>query len=153
MQDEPGPGDGITFFVRSRPASANNSRKPRYRSKMVEAARSLMTDRTLLPGPLYARITWIHFRPREQDVDNIAKPLLDALREVVYEDDRLIEQCLVTSIDGTDLSTSGLEPTVADALTRYLEEPSDHLLMVEVGRLRSTPQPRTGPPDAPWNQP
>ena len=48
---------------------------------------------------MYGRIIWLRRHEVSIDVDNIAKPILDALKGVVFEDDALISQCLVTRID------------------------------------------------------
>ena len=40
----------------------------------------------MLGGDLYCRITWFHAVKTTQDVDNIAKIILDSLKGVVFTD-------------------------------------------------------------------
>ncbi len=52
-------------------------------------------------GPLYARILWFHKDRTTQDVDNIAKRILDSLKGLVFDDDSAISHCLAARIDAT----------------------------------------------------
>ena len=46
-------------------------------------------------GPLNAVILYCSDGTSDLDVDNIAKPILDALKRLIYEDDRQVRQVLI----------------------------------------------------------
>ena len=48
---------------------------------------------------LYIRIVWFARIKGGPDVDNIIKPMVDALKGIIYTDDALISQCLSVRID------------------------------------------------------
>lgn len=48
---------------------------------------------------LYVRIIFFTWKKGGPDIDNIIKPIVDALKGVVYRDDKQISQCLSTRID------------------------------------------------------
>jgi hypothetical protein len=48
---------------------------------------------------LYVRIIFFTWKKRGPDIDNIIKPIVDALKGVVYRDDKQISQCVSTRID------------------------------------------------------
>jgi hypothetical protein len=94
-----------------------------------------------LVGPLYARIVWFHKDRTSQDVDNIAKRILDALKGIVFDDDASISHCLAARIDATiDYELSGSPPSERDAglLLEFLaNDPSRHVIYIEIGRRTS----------------
>ena len=113
----------------------------------AEAARRF-AGREPLRGELYVRIVWFHRRPTTQDVDNIAKNILDALKGVVFADDVDVTQCLAykvnTGLDYTIVERGAPDTAVLDELNDLLEE--DHVLYVEVGSA-SARQVHFGPVD------
>ncbi len=87
-------------------------------------------------GDLYIRIVWLHRRPTTQDVDNIAKNILDALKGVVFADDVAVVQCLTCKVDtGQEyvLVEEDADLTVWDELNVLLAQERDHVLYMEVG--------------------
>lgn len=91
--------------------------------------------------PLYARIVHFHTYPKLQgDTDNIAKPLLDALCGVVYEDDRVIKRCVIDvvhfrEIAELDLSIVNVPERPAEHLLQVLTGEYPDVVYIEVGRL------------------
>ena len=75
-----------------RPISANKGPNPRYAKAPREIARSKQAN--VSNGPLCARILWFHKDPTTQDVDNIAKRILDSLKGLVFADDGAISHFL-----------------------------------------------------------
>ena len=57
-------------------------------------------DNRIMSGePLAVRITYFFWGAIDLDVDNIAKPILDALKSIVYNDDRQVEELLLVHRD------------------------------------------------------
>lgn len=87
------PSSTFAMVVATKPLSVNRSGPTsRYVSQLQSAAQ--VQGASVLPGPLYARITWFQLRRSPGDVDNIAKLILDALKTVVFLDDDDIVRCL-----------------------------------------------------------
>ena len=79
------------------PLSAQSSGKSRQQwpRTVAEAAAKEWRDTPTDSRPLKAVILYCSNSPSDLDADNIAKPILDALKQVVYEDDRQIRQVLI----------------------------------------------------------
>lgn len=102
-------------------------------------ATSRFTGEPPLTGDHYARIVWFHKR-KHGDVDNIIKPILDALKGVVYADDNLIVKCSSERVDTArdyELSYAGMPAGVASELDSLLAASHEHILYVEVGPVSS----------------
>lgn len=74
-------------------------------------------------GELSATIVYFHVGPPRPDVDNIAKPILDALKGLVYRDDRAIVQLLVrrTKLEPS-FAMRNPPPVLATTLAQAREE-------------------------------
>ena len=98
-------------------------------------------DHPPFDGALYCRIIWFHRVRVATDVDNIIKPIQDAMQGVVCHDDRQIAQCAARRVDNRsvpadfELSTRGIPPELYDELIRALG--ARHVVYVESGRLES----------------
>lgn len=91
-----------------------------------------------LAGDLYCRIAYFHAVPSTQDVDNIIKSILDALKGVVFQDDVAIVQCLTSKVDirkNYAISNGNAPGGAAEELTVCLEGQPAHTLYVEVGSV------------------
>lgn len=119
-----------------RPNSANNA-NPKYRAALRQEATRVMNGRERMRGRLYARVFWFHLRPTTQDADNIVKPILDSLKEVVFEDDLQIGECFVVRVDLSRHYTFVGEPNpeILPRLLRALSE-EEHVLYLEIGEAR-----------------
>lgn len=110
-----------------------------YQQDLSAAARSTHVG-ALLAGPLYARIVWLAVPRRGDntaDVDNVVKPILDALRGVVYADDSTVLRCSVARLDLADdtvvIGAGGEPHTGQSQLLSYLGRGHEDILYVEVG--------------------
>lgn len=105
----------------------------------------------LLDGELYARITWFHAVEPDMDVDNIVKPIFDALVGMVYDDDHRIAQCVITRVDSRqepDLPDTHAFPDVLEKLAKFIkEEKRKHVLYIEIGQIPSPQKIVFGPID------
>jgi hypothetical protein len=94
-----------------------------------------------LGGALYVRINWFHRKATQQDVDNIAKNLLDGMKAVVFDDDYAITKLAAHRIDASG-EYQPRNQREADAvyqeLLLLLGDPAhDHVLYIEVGEMSS----------------
>jgi Endodeoxyribonuclease RusA len=130
----------FTMVMDRRPISGNKGPNAHYTEALREAAS--VRRPLILVGPLYARILWFHKDPTGQDVDNIAKRILDALKGLVFEDDGAVSHCLAARIDATmdyELSGSPSSDGETERLLEFLsKEACRHVIYVEIGVRTST---------------
>jgi crossover junction endodeoxyribonuclease RusA len=87
----------LEFFVTGTPISQQGTAasKQRWRNEVEQAARRRRDELVELvwlePEPLSVTIFYFPTAPMAGDVDNIVKPILDALIRVIYLDDQSIE--------------------------------------------------------------
>lgn len=86
------------FFVPATPRAlgAGAASRERWRALLQDAARARIAELVefswLDERPLALSILYFPPEPMEGDVDNIIKPIMDALIGVVYPDDQIIER-------------------------------------------------------------
>lgn len=141
----------FAMALAKKPISAQKrGKKQRYQQEIRDAAIKKVgkAKLPLLDGELYARITWFHAVKPDIDVDNIAKPILDALVGVVYDDDQRIAQCLITRVKSRPkprLSESFISKELHSQIYELLKNHKD-VLYIEVGQF-SLPEVVFGPID------
>jgi Holliday junction resolvase RusA-like endonuclease len=144
----------FAFVLARKPPSYNSKGKGKQGwevevGALVEGRRS----GPLLSGLLYARVIWFHRdkkRGQDGDADNASKPILDALKGILYDDDIQIVQRLVQKIHTSEKYELDQPPTHADVteeLYQLLEDDHPHIIYVEVGRVRLPPRVAFGPID------
>ena len=80
----------VAFHLHRKPVSLNARPNPVYAREIAAQAQSCY-DGPMLAGDLYSRIIWFHkYRTTQGDVDNMAKRIHDALKEVQFADDGTI---------------------------------------------------------------
>ena len=79
------------------PKSVQAVWKDKYKEGIRDAAKARYSEAPT-GGSVYIRIIWFQSGKGGPDVDNIVKPILDALEGVVFENDSQISQCLATRI-------------------------------------------------------
>ena len=120
------------------------SQQANSRTKFIESVRNEIRPRhEQLPvdEELYARIVWFHRSKRDQDVDNIIKPLLDAMQSVVYHSDKQVRECAAIAIDASrqidvadDAAESAAYGTLLSAISATREPINSHVVYIEIGR-------------------
>ena len=89
---------------------------------------------------MYVRLTYLHQEPTSQDVDNMIKRILDALKGVVCADDFDVCQCLAQRIyipDGLIIADQHSSARVVQELTTLIDQNAPHITSVEVGQATS----------------
>ena len=91
----------LEFVIEATPVSAQASSPTReaWKATVSQAARERLSDITdwywLEKQPLSVTIFYFPDERMEGDIDNIAKPILDGMKAVVYHDDDVVERVLV----------------------------------------------------------
>ena len=93
----------IEFLVQGTPLSLQ-AKRPKSRREWKERVKSASSG--VLPAPHFASsermaVTLYYFphEPMQGDVDNIVKPVLDALSRHIYLDDRQVERIVVQKFE------------------------------------------------------
>jgi len=96
-----------------------------------------MFSATPFTGDLYARIIWFYKGRYEGDVDNIIKPILDAIRGIVYQDDRLVVKCASERFDKTrDITIPQVnisDNLYEEMLLMIADDAIQHSIYIEIG--------------------
>jgi crossover junction endodeoxyribonuclease RusA len=93
------------FFVAATPRAlgASTDSRQRWRTLLQEVARKRIAEAVefswLDERPLALSVYYFPPAPMDGDVDNIIKPIMDALVGVVYPDDRVVERVLAQKFE------------------------------------------------------
>jgi hypothetical protein len=127
----------FAVVVARRPPSGSKGRNRKFQEALGAHAQTVWGTQPRLTGDLYTRIVWFCRAATTQDVDNIAKNVLDALKGVVFDDDVSIVQCLSCKVDlrrDYVVSDKNLPAESYDELLRLLADPNlKDVLYIEVG--------------------
>jgi crossover junction endodeoxyribonuclease RusA len=81
-----------------------------------QATAGLSRENSYVSDSCSATIVYFYVGSTELDVDGIAKLILDGINEIVYEDDRIVEQVLVRKSDQNGLKLTNPPAILAEAL-------------------------------------
>ncbi len=126
----------FAMVLKRRPVSLRAGGRSDYVSEVRERARLAAPPRPFAHERIYVRIVWFHQVPTQGDLDNIVKPILDALEHVVYENDRLVCECLAVRVDASstyEMSDSPVRDDAYASLVDALDQESGHVVYIEVG--------------------
>lgn len=126
-------------------------REPRSYNSKASSKRKYMTDiqsefrRTgcdVFPptSDLYARTYYLHRKRNLWDADNLSKPIMDALKEYAFEDDRQVVYRTAGSINTekyTDIDFTNLPTDLVDSFTNALLS-SNPIVYIEIGDFQSS---------------
>lgn len=147
-----GPSTGpFRLVLDRRPISLQGNGVQKFKAAISGAARTAFGDRPPMRGPLYVRIVWFHRERTTQDVDNIAKPILDSLEGVVFEKDVAVQRCAIEKVflgDEYELVSRDAPPEIYEALVSSLGSDSPHVLYVECGFIENERRVTIGQIDA-----
>jgi len=120
--------------ISSQSKSARN--RENYKLFIASQARDMFSA-TPFTGDLYARIIWFYKGRYEGDVDNIIKPILDAIRGIVYQDDRLVVKCASERFDKTrDITIPQVnisDNLYEEMLLMIADDAIQHSIYIEIG--------------------
>ncbi len=131
----------MTFAVATarKPASINKGSTSRFQRDFHSDALRNHRGTPMRTGRLYVRIVWFHDGPAG-DLDNIIKPILDALIAIAYPDDHLVAKCACEKVDLSGhftLSTRDILPDAYSDLITLISGTPQHIIYVEVRPLPS----------------
>jgi crossover junction endodeoxyribonuclease RusA len=113
----------VEFFIAATPLSlqASPASKARWKLAVAEAARRLVRETDELgfldPRPVSLVIYYFPLAQMLGDIDNIVKPIMDALTRVAYLDDRNVERVIVQKFEPqVEWSFANPGPQLAAAL-------------------------------------
>jgi crossover junction endodeoxyribonuclease RusA len=93
-----------------------------WRAIIAGAATSLWTNPLLTRHLEAIIINFYSGKTPSVDVDNMCKPILDEMQQIVYDDDRQIIQAEITHLEiGTPLSIPGISKVLVTALQAGLQ--------------------------------
>jgi Holliday junction resolvase RusA-like endonuclease len=141
----------VAFVVDRRPPSAQKKHDARFEQTVGTAAKSALGQtQALLSEPVYVRITWFRNEFAGPDLDNIAKPIIDGMKQVVFDDDKRLVQCILNRVETQHDYTISARCISVDAYGQLLEmlrNGTPHILYVEAGPFNNGQQVIFGPVD------
>ena len=113
----------VEFLVVGTPVSLQAKRREsinQWKARIIEASRSILPQGHFASeNPVAATLFYFPAAEMAGDVDNIVKPVLDALGQHVYMDDRQVHRVLVQKFEpGNVFGFGSPTPTLQDALNR-----------------------------------
>ena len=113
----------IEFVVEGTPVSLQAKRpesRAQWQERVKEASRSkLPLGHWATAGRVAATLFYFPNEPMEGDIDNIVKPVLDALGRHIYIDDKQVERVVVQKFEpGNIFPFAAPSETLEDALLR-----------------------------------
>ncbi len=129
----------LSFVVQGVPVSAQ-TRNRRWRRRWIDKVKSAAAAAIGNVEPLAVEVSVVlvyFYRDGSPDVDNIIKPILDGMNQVVYEDDRLIDQVTARKTDfaaGLEVRGATAEmleafDEAADFVYVSVQTPPDHRVL------------------------
>ncbi len=112
----------IEFLVHGTAVSLQAKRaesKNEWKERVKEASAAVIPQPHFASqDPIGVTLYYLPDEPMEGDIDNIVKPILDALSRHIYIDDRQVERLLVQKFDpGIPFELSNPTATIAAAVT------------------------------------
>ncbi|WP_437932171.1 RusA family crossover junction endodeoxyribonuclease [Sorangium sp. So ce291] len=95
----------LEFVVKGIPVSANNKDWAPWQERVRQAARAAIKEEDEIYGECRGILVYFYFGSTTLDVDNIIKPISDALSGIAYYDDRSVGEWIArkTDLDQTEL--------------------------------------------------
>lgn len=121
----------IDFIVRGTPKSQQSRSKSQWQDRVKQAVPSRLE---LLGGQLRLRIDFFFNGSTNLDIDNIIKPIQDALENVIYADDKTVFDVCARKIDLQELPPFVSTPP---ALASALAGPSRDFVYIRVAQAHS----------------
>lgn len=113
----------VEFLVVGTPVSLQAKRREsidQWKTRIIDASRSILPEGHFASeSPVAATLFYFPAAEMAGDIDNIVKPVLDALGKHIYMDDRQVHRVLVQKFEpGNVFGFGSPSPTLQDALNR-----------------------------------
>jgi crossover junction endodeoxyribonuclease RusA len=113
----------LEFIVEGTAVSQQAKRRAsidQWKARIIEASRDILPEGHFATEvPLAATLFYFPAAEMQGDVDNIVKPILDALTKHIYMNDRQIQRILVQKFEPGNVFEFALpSPVLGDALSR-----------------------------------
>lgn len=113
----------LEFAVEGRAVSFQAKRRESVRewqARVKEASRTALPEEHFsTEGPIAPTLYYFPDAPMQGDVDNIVKPILDALSKHIYIDDHQVQRVVVQKFEPDNVfAFVSPSPVLTDALTR-----------------------------------
>ena len=125
-----------------KPKSYNSSNKRGYMQGLRECASDQLDGQESLVHSnknLYSRIYYFHRRKSDIDADNLSKPILDSLKDIIIRDDSQIIWRSAVKIDLSDSVSISNEEIPEKWYTNLIEvigdEDIENILFIEIGEI------------------
>lgn len=91
----------MDLVVRGIPASLQSSAgsRERWKQRVQEAARARIREEDQILGECRGIVVYFYFGETQLDVDNVIKPISDALSGIAYGDDRNVSEWIARKTD------------------------------------------------------
>lgn len=122
------------------PKSVQTDSRKKYQKTISNAATAKYVQAPVGDDRLYIRIIWFARKDVGPDVDNIIKPIADALQGVVYRNDRQLAQCFSMRIDLEKIykiSNDNISSERYQEVIATIDARRSDALYIEVGALTS----------------
>lgn len=107
---------GIPRTIQTKRATSRED----WKNKVSKAAGDASAEHArYFVGSCSAAIIYFYSESTELDVDGIAKLILDSLKQVVFDDDSIVEQVLTRKTDQVGLALTNPPTILADALGTF----------------------------------
>ena len=107
---------GIPRTVQTKKASSRENWKNRVAD---EALAALEIQRHYFSSSCSATVIYFYSESTELDVDGIAKLILDGLKQIVFDDDDIVDQVTTRKSDQVGLALTNPPPVLAAALGTF----------------------------------
>jgi crossover junction endodeoxyribonuclease RusA len=113
----------LEFLVEGTPVSLQTKRaeaKTEWQARVKAASRKVLPEgHWAMQGPVAATLFYFPDTAMQGDIDNIVKPILDALGRHIYLDDSQVERVVVQKFEpGNVFAFSAPSSTLEDAMKR-----------------------------------
>ncbi|WP_020603382.1 RusA family crossover junction endodeoxyribonuclease [Spirosoma spitsbergense] len=130
-----------SFIISTRPKSYNSKKSLAYENQLRVTYSANYPIHVPVETDLYGLVHHFFRRDIGIDADNLSKPVWDALRGLLFADDKQVKLRIAGSFnlstnDFTTIDFSGLSGSMITSLLDALQEETDeHILYVECGKF------------------
>jgi Holliday junction resolvase RusA-like endonuclease len=134
----------IGFLCPFQPRSINARRKEKYKENIKQCLKHYYPDIPKFNNEkLYGIVYYFYKSKTGSDADNLSKPIWDALKTVLYNDDKIIKLrysgVYDLNNDVNKLDITKMPSNVYMDFMEYIENiQSEHLLYIELGKLNDS---------------